>query len=587
MKRLSSLIALGALVAGGFLAGSWVTWQMAGRSQTPAARKVLSYSCPMHPQHRSDRPGDCPSCGMRLEPVHADEPSAATGSALPSGTLEVPTERQQMIGVRVAAVETAPVQHTIRTVGRVAADENRTYRLVATTDAIVRSLNPLSAGSFVRRDQVLLTFYSSDFLTAQQAYYYALNTLDRVSANPNEITEQLLATNAQLRSAVDGLRNLGMSESQVVELGKTRRLTREIELRSPVTGHILSRDVSPDQRLERGSELYRIADLSRVWVLADLFEDNAQHIRAGAPATISFPRRPGRVLHARVSNVLPQVDPATRTLKVRLEIDNPDLALRPDLFVDVAFPVSLPDAVTVPADAVVDSGTRKTVFVDRGNGYFEPRRVETGWRFDDRIEVVKGLMAGERIAISGNFLLDSESRMKTAATGIFSPETDPICGMEVDRGKATTAGRTSAYRGKTYYFCSDQCKRQFDANPGTLAREAPYRAQAVSGGEARQVASSPRGAASPGEHAEHDPIVERLRQADRTMNMTAADAAGRTIFATDPVSGAEVDTTDPGTPRSVYQGRTYYFITDECKTEFDKDPKKYIRLQPCALSPAP
>ena len=171
----------------------------------------------------------------------------------------------------------------------------------------------------------------------------------------------------------------------------------------------------------------------------------------------------------RVLNVPPQFDPASRTLKVRLEADNPGYALRPDMFVDVEFPIQLPPAITVPVDAVLDSGLRKTVFVDRDNGFFEPRKVETGWRFGDRVEIVKGLMPGERIVTSGTFLLDSESRMKMAAAGMSkSTEArsakDPVCGMDVDESKAKAAGRISEYRGKAYYFCTDQCKQQFDRN---------------------------------------------------------------------------------------------------------------------------
>ena len=569
MRKIWIGAALLGLVTAAFLAGSWVTWRASAPGHSGPARQARYYICPMHPQYRADRPGDCPTCGMRLQPVHADDSSALSGTTLPPGTLRVPAEKQQLIGVRVAIVEAAPVNKAIGTVGRVAVDQNRVYRLVATTDGIVRSLLPFSTGSFVQREQVLLTFYSSEFLTAQQAYFYALNTLDRITKDTTEVTEQQLSTSAQLRGAVDSLRNLGMSDAQLAAIGETRRLVRDIELRSPVSGYVLSRAVFPDQRLDRGEELYQIADLSRVWVLADLFENDLQYVRPGTMATLSFPSRQGRTLQARVSNVLPQVDPATRTLKVRLEIDNPDLVLRPDMFVNVALAVSLPRAVTVPADAVVDSGTRKTVFVDRGNGYFEPRRVETGWRFDDRIEVVKGLVSGERIVVSGNFLLDSESRMKTAAMGIFSPETDPICGMDVDRDKAASAGRTSTARGETYFFCSDLCKRQFDAEPQKHTRTGPSQSSAV-----REV-PPPLGVGVPADRVDVDHGAERVRQAERTMNMTAADAGGRTIFATDPVSGAEVDTTDPEAPRSVYQGSTYYFITRECKAEFDTDPAKF------------
>jgi len=229
---------------------------------------------------------------------------------------------------------------------------------------------------------------------------------------------------------------------------------------------VLTRNISPSQRFDKGTELYRIADISRVWVMTDIFEKDRQFLKPGAEATILYQ---GRRLTARMSDALPQFDAQSRTLKFRFEFDNPGYVLQPDMFVDVEFEAAVPPAVTVPAEAVLDSGLRKTVFVDRGNGYFEPRRVETGWRAGDRVQILKGLMAGERVVISGNFLLDSESRMKAVSAGIFNAETDPVCGMDVDQKRATAAGRKSEYKGTTYYFCSDGCKKDFDKEPGKFA----------------------------------------------------------------------------------------------------------------------
>jgi RND family efflux transporter MFP subunit len=255
-----------------------------------------------------------------------------------------------------------------------------------------------------------------------------------------------------------------MSEVQIEEIAKERRYTQSIHLISPATGFVLVRDIAPELRFERGKELYRIADLSRVWILADLFGKEEEYVRPGSNAKVRSAQNPDRVFGARVSNLLPQFDPVTRTLKVRLEADNPGYALRPEMFVDVEFPTNLPPTLTIASDAVIDTGLRKTVFLDRGHGYFEPRHVETGRRFGDRVEITKGLMEGERIVLSGNFLLDSESRMKLATEGL--PEdyvVDPVCGMGVDPRKA--ASRKSVRQGETYYFCSDTCKESFDKEP--------------------------------------------------------------------------------------------------------------------------
>ena len=175
---------------------------------------------------------------------------------------------------------------------------------------------------------------------------------------------------------------------------------------------------------------------------------------------------------ATVSEVLPEFDPATLTLKVRLEMDNPKFALRPGMFVDVEFPINMPPTVNVPVDAIMDSGLKKTVFVDRGNGYFEPRRVKTGWRLGDRVEIIEGLEPGERIVVSGNFLIDSESRMKLAAAGMFGEVTkDPVCGLNVDESKAKAAGFPSTFKDQTYYFCSEGCKQHFEKSPGRFAKK--------------------------------------------------------------------------------------------------------------------
>ena len=170
-----------------------------------------------------------------------------------------------------------------------------------------------------------------------------------------------------------------------------------------------------------------------------------------------------------MTKVPPAFDANTRTLKVRLETDNPRLILRPDMFVDVELPITHAPAITVPADAIVDSGQRKTVFIDRGNGFFEPREVETGWRFGDQIEITRGLNTGERIAASGTFLIDSESRMELASSGITNSSSlskDPVSGMDVSIKKAEKSGRKSFYQGKTYYFASQENQVRFDRDPG-------------------------------------------------------------------------------------------------------------------------
>jgi RND family efflux transporter MFP subunit len=420
----------------------------------------------MHPAYKSDKPGIAPDCGMQLEPVYADGGGSEAAPSPPvPGTVAIDADRQQVIGVRLGQAERLAPNQTMRVLGRVVVDETRIYRVFAAVDGWVREISPNATGNIVEKDELLATYFSRELLTPQQAYLYALNTRDQAIKRGESNPDQTRVIDLQVRNAEEGLLTLGMTEHQIREVARNRAAASIMQVRAPATGIILVRNVSRGLRIDRTAELYRMADLSHVWVLADLYEREAQLVPLGAPARVHYQ---GRAFPGEISKALPQFDPTTRTLKVRLELDNPDYSLRPDMFVDVEFPVRLPAAVTVPVDAVIDSGLRKTVYVERGAGLFEPRRVETGWRFGDRVAIVKGLEAGDRIVVAGTFLIDSESRMKLAAAQA-KPEQkkaagvqkDPVCGMEVDASKAAK----SEYRGKTYYFCSEHCKKEFDKNP--------------------------------------------------------------------------------------------------------------------------
>jgi len=456
--RLAGYISLGLLlVAASFLAGA--RWARSHSGPASQQQSVSAYACPMHPQYRSDRPGDCPSCGMRLEPVHPEAGTtpahADAGTALPAGAVRVSPERQQTIGVRLGAVELVSGTRTLRTTGRVVPNENAVYPLVAGADGLVRRVRGATTGSLVRKDEVLLSFFAPEFVNAQLSYFSGLDTLR-------------LANQDAVERFANTLRNLGVSEHQLDDIRTTRRLSQYIEIASPVDGFVLDRKASVGLSCDRGFEFYRIADLRRVWILADVYENQAPFIRAGSKASLTSQNRQ---LEATVSRAEPTFDEAARTLKVRLETDNPGFALKPGMFVDVRFDIELPPSLAVPSDAIVDSGLRKTVFVDLGEGYFEPRSVETGWRIGDQVEIRKGLMVGERIVISGTFLIDSESRMRAASRGVFGPvATDPVCGMEVDEKRAAAAGRRSEHEGTPYYFCAEGCKKRFDAEPARYAR---------------------------------------------------------------------------------------------------------------------
>jgi len=473
MRLRTLVIPIAILMAVSFLSGAWVSHRTSGGGSARVGKKILHYVDPMHPSYTSDKPGIAPDCGMPLEPVYADgtrgTTGSATGAALLPGTVQLPPERQQLIGVKTGEVEKSGGEQSLRLQGRVVADELRTYVINATIDGWITESGSATTGSFVKKHEVLASFYSPEFLSATQALLFALNSTDRVKSGGAGTTlsqkGQIEQYSINLKQYRDTLNNLGMGNRQIDEIIRTRKVNENVDITSPGNGLVTVRNVSPGQRFERGKELYRIVDLSRVWVLVDTFGVEADFLKPGMRVNLSLPNR-NRTYIGRVSTVPPQFDPTSRTLKARLEVDNPGMILRPDMFVDVELPVHMPAMLSVPAEALLDSGQKKTVFVEKGSGIFEPRQVQTGRSFGDRVEIVSGLKEGERIAVSGTFLLDSESRMKTASAGITgTPRLDPSCGMYVDEGKARATGHFIESGGETHFFCSDECKLKFLKKP--------------------------------------------------------------------------------------------------------------------------
>jgi len=488
MRPRSVLITLAVLLPVSFWAGYRARHAPAAPGSGPDGRRILYYVDPMNPSFRSAEPGIAP-CGMPLEPVYAHD--AGGGAAAAPGAVPVRADRQQLIGVRIETVRRRPINRTLRLLGRVAVDEARLHRLNAVTPGWIREVGPATTGSLVRKGEVLAAYYAPEVATPLQNFIYTVETYEtvrRTGSNPYDNLQgggQLEAYERNIATGRRALQNLGMTAEQIDRVRASREFAWLVEIRSPATGFVLARNVSNGQRFEPSTELYTIADLGRVWILADAFEGDVHHLRPGTRASVTQPGF-GRPLTARVSPVLPRFDPETRTLKVRLEAENPGFRLRPDMFVDVDVPVVLAPAITVPKEAVLDSGTRRLVYVAAGEGLFEPRRVETGFREGDRVEIVKGLEEGERVVTSGNFLLDSESRMRAAgaeetaegeadahAATHPATATDPVCGMSVDTARARLEGRTSVHEGRTFHFCARGCKEAFDRDPAAHTGHRP------------------------------------------------------------------------------------------------------------------
>ena len=415
MKQLAFVFLLLAVAALAFLGGSLHTPRQGVTAAARDGRTPLYYQCPMHPSYKSDAPGTAPCCGMALEPVYAEAGSATSPTVAPdtkAGSILVSADQRQLIGVRVESVERTSGTERLRLFGRVTADETRVFTVNVGLDGYVRDIAPVTTGSRVRKDQWLATFATPEARQPIAAYVQTLDVLDK-EVKLGSSPQQIAAAEMSRQLAVDRLLTAGMSRVQLEEIRRTRVIVTTIKVTSPAEGIVLARNVSGNEKIERGTELFRVADLRRVWILADVPAADAQYIRPGSNANVLIAGR-AAPLAARVStDVLPQFDPSTQSMKVRLEADNPDFALRPDMFVDVELETAYPPSLLVPEESIVTSGLRNSVFVERSGGVFESREVTVGRRFGTRVAIERGLEPLERIAVSGTFLLDSESRMKS------------------------------------------------------------------------------------------------------------------------------------------------------------------------------
>jgi RND family efflux transporter MFP subunit len=387
----------------------------------------------------SDRPGDCPICGMRLVPIeaeagehaapahtghsgHATENAPAAPSAGPAvdgrAPIQLPERRRQLIGVRTTAVERRPLVRTIKTVGRITYDETRLHHVHTKVAGWVERLYANTTGQLVKAGEPLLTLYSPELVASAQEYLIALRgreTLtDATLPSARMSGEQLLA------SARRRLLLFDISPQQIRALEASGEAPTTMTLHAPISGHILTRNVTQGEKIEPGLNLLDIADLSHVWVLADVYEYELPFIRLGQRATMTLSYLPGRTFEGTVTLIYPVVAEATRTVKVRIEFPNPGFTLRPEMYAEVEIRSDLGEALVIPESAVISTGQRDLAFVDHGGGTLEPRELKIGTRLADAYEVLDGLAEGDRVVTSGNFLIDSESKLKAALAEVGS-----------------------------------------------------------------------------------------------------------------------------------------------------------------------
>lgn len=490
------LFVLGLLLGGGALYGALRLGLLPG-SPGPAATGQATqqrYHCPMHPTYTSDRPGDCPICGMKLVPIDrpgtaagasgegaptaaagsaqaaapedgvepwhcSDHPtytapesgtciicgktlvrdtppvagavaatldgqamaSSATGTAVPGLTgVTIDPQRQQLIGLRTAAAALGPVGRQWRTTGRVVVDETRVAKVNVKVDGFVETLHVDFLGKTVAKGQALLELYSPELVAAQRDYLLAMQTEKVLSAT--KLGEEFGGgKGGVVEAARQKLRLLDVSAATIARLARTGQVQKTVTIAAPISGTVTQKTVVQGSRLAAGDAPLEITDLSEVWLLADVYSSEISQITLGMKAQLTLPGQPGTPREGHVAFIDPLADDKTRTVRVRLSFSNSDGQLRPGTYGEVTFESAARQGLLIPADAVIDSGTEKVVFLNLPGGRFLPRTVQTAPAPGDAVEVTAGLSEGDVVVVRANFLVDSESRLKAALAAMASP----------------------------------------------------------------------------------------------------------------------------------------------------------------------
>ena len=388
-------------------------------------RKLLYYRNPMGLPDTSPVPKKDPM-GMDYIPVYAGEDAGESSAA---GTIKVSTEKVQKLGVRTEAAQLRVLDRVVRAAGRVEPDERRIYAVSPKFEGYVERLHVNVTGQPVGRGQPLFEVYSPELVSAQREYAIAaqgVESLKGADATAQAGMQQLA------ESSLARLKNWDISEAQVKALAQSGETKRTLTFRSPVAGIVSEKKALQGMRFMPGEALYQIADLSSVWVVADVFEQDIGLVKTGTSAKVRINAYPDKLFEGRIGYVYPTLNADTRTVPVRVELANPGLLLKPAMFAQVELPVAAKGSVvTVPLSAVIDSGTRQVVLVQQGEGRFVPREVRLGARSEAHVEVLAGIKDGEQVVVVANFLIDAESNLKAALGGL---------GADTKASASTTVG---------------------------------------------------------------------------------------------------------------------------------------------------
>jgi Cu(I)/Ag(I) efflux system membrane fusion protein len=499
-KLLAIVVALAALGAGG---GLWLRSHAVAVAAEPAP--TTWYSCGMHPEVIQDHPGNCPKCGMKLQPVSADR-AAALGLAAgatketaaggkskdrkiaywkssmnpgeisdkpgkdsmgmemvpvyegeaAAGTISIDPVIEQDMGVRVDKVIRGPLTETVRTVGFVDYDETSLAVVTTKVDGWIEKLYVGETGGQVHKGEPLFELYSPALFSAQEEYLAALRNLQKKDVPL--IPRSRLDSETLVRDARTRLEYFDISPQQIAELERTGKVRKTLTIRAPFTGIVTKKNVVEGQKIMAGMDVFRLADLSTVWLMAKVYEYDLPYVRLGQEAFMTLSYLPGRTFRGRVTYVYPYLEAKTREVDVRMEFHNPGYELKPGMYATVTLTTELAkEATLVPDVAVINTGLRSVAFVMSEPGRFEPRQVKIGARSENNyLQVLSGLWPGETVVVSGQFLLDSESRLREAALKFLEPGkvggATPIK-EATEQAEAAHGETEQTGQGRLYYVC--------------------------------------------------------------------------------------------------------------------------------------
>jgi Cu(I)/Ag(I) efflux system membrane fusion protein len=412
-KKTAILLTLAILLTVG-AGGSYLwynSWHTGHGKETKPAQGPVQYTCPMHPFIIKDKPGACPICGMTLVPVKKADTGLPKEKEMEM--LEhVSLSPAQMVMANVATVKVdrIPLAKEINAVGIVQYDQSRQGKVTAWVAGRIDKLYVNTVGAYVSKGRPVAEIYSPDLVSAQQEFLLALKSREQLKNSPIQSISQ--GGEGLVGSARQRLKLLGVKDHQIAALEKAGQPNIRLSIYTPLSGIVIEKIVLQGQYVNVGDPLFNIADLSMVWVEAEVYESDFPFIKIGQKVDIDSQSYPGKTFTGRVSFIYPFLDPKTRTIKVRVEIANPGLRLKPDMFVKAMVKIPLGDVLVVPVAAVMDNGKRQVVWQEMKPGMFAPRDVKIGARVGDNVQILSGLMRGDKVAASGGYLIDSEAQLK-------------------------------------------------------------------------------------------------------------------------------------------------------------------------------